>query len=207
MPGRPRRSEPQRFWRRLPWTLLAAALVWLVVRSGYNAFLTYTTQGLCRLGESPPVTQISSDGEAAIIGRADMRVDSGRLRFSLTQIHFNLVPFLALVLALPGWSRKGGWQGLVSALLLLAISHVLALLLHAQFFFATALGPWSAANYSTLSREVIGGLQYFFDIAVTFALPLLLWVGFFSGPVSVLLGLGESRSGRGRDNGAREGGA
>lgn len=190
MPGRPRRSDPRRFWRRLPWTLLGAALVWLVVRPGYNAFLTTTAQGLCRLGESPAVTQISSDGEAAVIGRADMRADSGRLRFSLTQIHFNLVPFLALVLALPGWSGKSGWQGLVSALLLMAISHVLALLWHAQFFFATALGPWSDANYSALSREILGGLQYFFDIAVTFTLPLLLWVGFFSGPVSALLGLG-----------------
>ncbi|MCU0292813.1 MAG: hypothetical protein MUF10_12625 [Thermoanaerobaculaceae bacterium] len=190
MPGRPRRSDSRRFWRRLPWTLLGAALVWLVLRPGYNTLLTSTAQGLCRIGENPPVTQVSSDGEAAVIGRADMRVDSGRLRFSLTQIHFNLVPFLALVLALPGWSGKGGWQGLVSALLLLAISHVLALLWHVQFFFATALGPWSAANYSALSREVLGGLQYFFDIAVTFTLPLLLWVGFFSGPVSALLGLG-----------------
>ncbi len=207
MPGRKRRAEPARFWRRLPWALLGAALVWLAVRSGYNAVLTNTAQGLCRLGESPAVTQISSDGEAAIIGRMDMRADSGRLRFSLTQIHFNFVPFLALVLALPGWSRKGGWQGLVSALLLLTISHVMSLLWHVQYFYATALGPWSVANYSAFSREVLGGLQYFFDIAVTFTLPLLLWVGFFSQPVSSVLGLGDSGADRRIGDGAKEGGS
>lgn len=181
--------DRKRFWRRLPWALLGSVIFWFVVRSGYNSALTFTAQGLCRLFESPPVTQVVSDGEAAIIGRADMRVDSGRLRYPLTQIHFNLIPALALVLALPGWRRPDGWARLASLLLLLAISHVLALVWHVQFFFATGLGPWSAANYSAFARELMGGLQYFFDIAVTFALPLLLWVGFFHERVFAVLGV------------------
>jgi hypothetical protein len=192
MPGRPRRSERQRFWRRLPWTLLAAVCLWLAVRPGYNALLCYTTQGLCRLFEQPPVTQITSDGEAAVIGRSDLRADSGRLRYSLTQIHFNLVPWLALVLALPGWRRQDGWQRLTASVLVLWISHVLCLLWQVQFFFATGLGPWSAATYGPFAREVLGALRYFFDLALTFTLPLLLWVGFFSERVFSLLGLDTS---------------
>lgn len=186
---RGRHPERHRFWRRLPLAVLGAAGLWLVVRSGYNSVLASTAQGLCRLFEQPAVTQISSDGEAAIVGRSDMRVDSGRLRYSLTQIHFNLIPALALVLALPGWTRRQGWQRLASMLLLLAISHVLSLVWHVQFFYATALGEWSLANYGASSRELIGGLRYFFDIAVTFALPLLLWVGLFHERVFVMLGV------------------
>ncbi|MGV8041885.1 MAG: hypothetical protein AB2L07_18105 [Thermoanaerobaculaceae bacterium] len=184
-----RNPDRRRFWHRLPWALLGSVALWLAVRSGYNTALTSTAQGLCRLFEQPPVTQVTSDGEAAIIGRSDMRADSGRLRYPLTQIHFNLIPALALVLALPGWRRPDGWQRLATMLLLLVISHVLSLVWHVQYFFATGLGPWSLANYGAVSREVLGGLRYFFDIAVTFALPLLLWVGFFHERVFALLGV------------------
>lgn len=183
-----RNPDRGRFWRRLPWALLGSVVLWLAVRPAYDSALTFTAQGLCRLFEHPPVTQVGSDGEAAIIGRTDMRADSGRLRYPLTQIHFNLIPALALVLALPGWRRPDGWVRLASLLLLLAISHVLALVWHVQFFFATGLGPWSLANYGAFTRELLGGLQYFFDIAVTFTLPLLLWVGFFRERVFALLG-------------------
>ncbi len=181
--------DRKRFWRRLPWALAGSVVLWLVIRPGYNTVLTSTAQGLCRLFERPPVTQVACDGEAAIIGRSDMRADSGRLRYSLTQIHFNLIPALALVFAVPGWTRRQGWQRLASMLLLLAISHVLSLVWHVQFFFATGLGEWSAANYGPVAREVLGGLRYFFDIAVTFTLPLLLWVGFFHERVFALLGV------------------
>jgi len=182
-----RRPERGRFWRRLPWALLGSVLLWLLVRSGYNTMLTFTAQGLCRLVEHPPVTQVVSDGEAAIIGRSDLRADSGRLRYPLTQIHFNLIPALALALALPGWRQSNGWQRLASMLLLLVISHILSLVWHVQYFFATGLGPWSLANYGAVSREILGGLRYFFDIAVTFTLPLLLWVGYFHEQVFALL--------------------
>lgn len=184
-----RHPDRRRFWRRLPWALLGAAVVWLALRPAYDAFLSSTAQGLCRIFEYPAATQVSAEGGAAIIGRVDMRADSGRLRFSLTQIHFNLIPALALVLALPGWTRRGGWQRLATMLLLMAISHVLALVWHVQYFFASGLGPWSVANYGAAARELIGGLRYFFDIAVAFTLPLLLWVGFFSESVFTVLGI------------------
>lgn len=184
-----RRAELRAFLRRLPLTLLVAALAWLALRQAYNPALAWVTQGLSRLSEAPWATQIVVDHDHVIIGRRDMRADSGRLRFSLTQVHFNLVPLLALVLATSRWWRRDGWQRLGGALLLLVISHVLTLLWHVKYFFATAMGPWSQATYSNLSREVYGALQYFFDIPVTFTLPLLVWVGFFSAQVFAMLGI------------------
>lgn len=183
--------------RRLPLAVLLAMGVWLAVRPVYNPALVWVTQGVARLLEYPRATVITVDGSYAIIGRSDLRVDSGRLKYSLTQVHFNLVPFLALCLALPGALRRPAWRRLAGALGVLALSHVFALLLQVKAFFAFNLGPWSAANYSNLERDLIGGARYFFDIPVTFALPLLLWVAAYPDRVLALLGLAAEQKAEG----------
>ena len=76
----------------------------------------------------------------------------------------------------------------MAALGVLAAAHVLALLWQLKCFEAFSLGPWSRANYSDLARNVYGGLRYFFDIPVTFALPLVLWVATFPDKVFALAG-------------------
>ena len=47
----------------------------------------------------------------------------------------------------------------------------------------------SRANYSVVARNVYGTLRYFFNIPVTFALPLVLWVGAYPERVFALVGL------------------
>lgn len=175
--------------RRLPLTLLLAVGVWFVVRPVYNPALVWVTQEMARLFEYPRATIITLDGSYALIGRSDLRADSGRLRYSLTQVHFNTVPFLALFFALPGALRNGGWRRLAGALGALAASHSLTLFLQVKAFFAFQLGPWSAVHYTNLERNLIGGARYFFDIPVTFALPFVLWVAADSDRVLTFLGL------------------
>ncbi len=185
----PRADSVAGLLRRLPLAVLLAMGVWLAVRPFYNPALVWVTQGVARLLEYPRATVITVDGSYAIIGRSDLRVDSGRLKYSLTQIHFNLVPFLALCLAFQGALKGGGWRRVAGATGILAVSHVFTLLLQVKAFFAFNLGPWSAAHYSNLERDLIGGARYFFDIPVTFALPLLLWVAAYPDRVLALLGL------------------
>lgn len=186
---RPGKTTRSRFWRRLRWTVPLALGLWLLLRPAYNTFLAWAAESLCRLFEVPAATRVVVERDKAVIGREDMRTGSGWLGYSLTQIHFNLIPSLALILALPGWFREEGWQRLVWALAALVASHILALVFHVQYFFATSLGPWSAANYSDLSRYLFGFLQYFFDIPLTFTLPLLLWAGLWWEQVQALVGL------------------
>lgn len=186
---RKKASNRRAFWRRLRWRVPAALLLWLIFRGPYNTFLAFSAEKLCRLLENPPVTRVVVEEDKAVIGREDMRTGSGWLGYSLTQIHFNFIPTLALILALPGWRRGEGWQKLVWAITVLAASHVLALVVHVQFFFATSLGPWSYATYSDTARNLLGFLQYFFDIPLTFTLPLLLWVGLYWEEVLDLVGL------------------
>lgn len=162
----------------------------------YTPTLCWFTQGFARLTENPPAAQIVPDGHRAVLGRIDLRADSPRLRLSLIQIHSNLVPFLALALALPG--RKGWewWGSLVTALAILFGSHVLTLMWHLKSFYAFSLGPWSLANYTDAQRNLFGGLRYFFDLPVTYTLPLLLWVTLFSDRVTELIGITSKETAR-----------
>lgn len=166
---------------------MVAAGVWLVVRGAYDPLLCWATERLARVYEWPRAAQIVLDGDLVRLGRTDLRADSGRLELSITQITFNLVPFLALVLALPGWWARGGIRRLGAGLAIMLASHILALLWKLKCFYAFSLGAWSRANYSDLARNVYGGLRYFFDIPVTFTLPLVLWVGLFWRELSALL--------------------
>ncbi len=180
--------ELRAFLRRLPVAIVAAVIVWAVVRPVYAPALCGATQALARLFEVPPASVVILQGGDAMLGRNDMRPDSGWLKFPLTQIHFNLVPFLALVLALPHPLARGGWRRLLLALAVLAAAHVLSLLWQLKCLEAFSMGPWSRASYSDLARNVLGTLRYFFDIPVTFALPLLLWIGSYPRHVFALVG-------------------
>jgi hypothetical protein len=189
MPSNPRGAELSRFLRRLPVAIVAATAIWALSRPVYNPALCWAAQGLARLLESPAAASIVADGDAALLGRIDLRTDSGRLKLSLVQVHFNLIPFLALVLALPGALRGNGWRQLLFGLGLLACAHALTLVWHLKTLYAFSMGPWSRVNYSDFERNVFASLRYFFDIAVTFALPMVAWVGLFSERVLPMLGL------------------
>ncbi|MFI5167351.1 MAG: hypothetical protein ACHQQS_12055 [Thermoanaerobaculales bacterium] len=186
----PRRSDSFRpFLRRLPLALVGAVVIWYLLRIVYNPALCAVTQFVARTYEVPPASLIMPRDDDALLGRSDLRLDSGWLKVSLTEIQFNIVPFLALVLALPRWFRGGAWRRVLLALLVLALSHVLGLLWHTKYWEAFSLGPWSRATYSDFARNVYGGLRYFFDIPVTFTLPLLLWVWVFPERVFALAGM------------------
>lgn len=193
-------ADLARFVRRVPVAAIAAAAIWFAVRPVYNPVVCTLGQAVARFFEYPRVAKVVLDGKDALIGRTDLRADSAWLKVSLTQIHFNLIPFLALFLAMPKPFKGGGFKALLAALGLLLASHVVALFLNVKVYYSFNLGAWSRINYSDFSRNVYGGLRYFFDIPVTFALPLLLWVGFFPERVFRLLGFDQdvvgSRGGR-----------
>ena len=197
MPSSRRRDELSRLLRRLPLALVAAMAVWLLLRPLYDPLVCTAAQVVARFYEYPRVAQIDVVEGSAVIGRSDLRSDSARMTLPLTQVTFNLIPFLALALATPRALAGSGWRRVIVGVAILAAVHAMGLVLHLKFFYAFSLGEWSRTNYSDLSREVYGGLRYFFEIPVTFALPLLLSVGLFSERVFAVLGFSSVATGGG----------
>ncbi len=188
MPSRNPGSELRTFLRRLPVALAAAVAIWALARPAYEPALGAAAQFVARIGEWPQAALVLIQGHDAVMGRSDMRVGSAWLRLPLTQIHFNLVPFLALALALPKPLAGGAWRRGLVALAAFAVSHVLGLVWQVKSFEAMSLGPWSLATYSNLARDVYTTLRYFFELPVTFALPLALWVAVYPDRVFALVG-------------------
>jgi len=202
MPSSSRRDELSRLLRRLPLAVVAAMAVWLMLRPLYDPVICAAAQAVARFYEYPRVAQIDAIDGAAVIGRSDLRSGSARLKLPLTQVTFNLIPFLALVLATPRALARGGWRKLLLGVAILAGIHAVGLVLQLKFFYAFSLGEWSRANYSDAAREVYGGLRYFFEIPVTFATPLLLWVGLFSERVFAVVGFAPATGGQAESDSA-----
>ncbi len=169
--------------------LVAAVAIWAAARAVYDPALCAAAQAVARFGEVPAASAIILRDGDALLGRSDMRSDSNWLKVPMTQVQFNLVPFLALALALPRPLAGGQWRRVLAALGVLAVSHVLSLVWEVKALEALSMGPWSRANYSDLARNVYGTLRYFFNIPVTFALPLVLWAGSSWDRVLTLVGL------------------
>ena len=192
MPSRPPAAELRALLRRLPAALLAALVLWALVRPAYGRFLCGATRALARTLERPPAALVVRDGDHALLGRSDLAPDAAKLRVSLTQIHFNLVPFLALTLAVPGALAAGRWRRLVVVLGVFAVTHVLSLFFQLRGHYAFSLGAWSAANTTVVERNVVGTARLFFDLVVTFSLPFVAWAIAFRERVSRLIGIGSS---------------
>ena len=180
MPSRAPSADLKRFFRRLPLALVGAVLIWAAIRPAYNPAVCACAQAIARFGEVPPASMVVLRDGDALLGRSDLRANSEWLKIPMTQIHFNLVPFLALVLALPQPFARGAWRRLLVAL---------GLVWEIKALEALSMGAWSRAVYSDLARNVYGTLRYFFNIPVTFAFPLVLWVGAYSERIFALAGI------------------
>jgi len=158
--------------------LLAAMLIWLLVRPVLDQAVAGMAELLIRAFEYPKVTHLVVEGHAAEIRRADFRTDSGIPSFPLTQVHFNSIVLLALYLSLPKPYSRRQLERLVMGWFVLFLLQTLNLELHVKMIYATALGEWSTHHYSSFSRNVYGFLQYFTDLPGRFGAPFLIWLGF-----------------------------
>ncbi|GBC80540.1 hypothetical protein HRbin09_01781 [bacterium HR09] len=162
----------RRFFRRLLYAFCASALAWLLLKGPYGAAVSWVAQGLTRMVSFSTAPVLEAQGNHVVIGRRDFRADSGWLQLSLVQVHANAVPFFALGFAL-ATSRRAR-LAVLRASLWLAAAHVLFLVAEAQWFYASQLGAWSLANYSDFSRAFWGVLRFFLNLAVPYALPIVL---------------------------------
>lgn len=177
--------KPQRNWalllvrNALLW-VVPVALLWLLMTPVYNRFLLGSAQNLVHLTEYPSVTDLMrKDTHFAYISRRDFPPAKSLVHsFRVTDVHFHLIMLGVLFLAVPGipWRRRLenlGWAVLITIFfdIFLIFFYVKATYVH--------LGPWSTAHYSAFAINFWGLAEHVMDLAFKFALPLLLWAGFY----------------------------
>jgi hypothetical protein len=193
------------FLTRLPLTLLAAMLLWWLVRPLADASVAGFAQLLIRASEVPRMTRLVANDHWVEVRRADYRAGSRIPTLPLTEVHFNTIVLLALAFALPRpWSRRQ-LERLAAAWAVLLATQVLNLLFDVRSLYATRLGEWSLIAYSELSRNVLGFLQYFTDLPGRFSAPFLIWLGFNWDEVRQLVGVGVTEGAPAHEGGPRRG--
>jgi len=157
---------------RLLLGFLAGLLVWLALSSPYEHALAGSAGAALRLFERPAVTRLEVAGGGIRIERKDFPPGSPRPVLPATDIHFNFVLLLSLFAIDPPAAR---FARALSALILLFLIHITAVVFQVQSVYAMSLGEWSAAHYGPVARNVWAGGFHFYQIVGRFAAPFALW--------------------------------
>jgi hypothetical protein len=176
-----RRSWALLFVRNALLWIAPVALLWMGMTSVYNRFLLGSAQNLVRLTEYPSVTTLMrKDKHFAYISRSDF-TDARFLvhSFRVTDVHFHLIMLGVLFLAVPAipWRRR--LENLGWAFLITIFFDIFLIFFYVKSTYATQLGPWSLAHYGAFARNFWGQSAHVLDLAFKFALPFILWLGFY----------------------------
>ena len=183
------KNATQVFLRRLPVTLIAAVVIWLLLRPAINTAVAGLAQTLVRSFEYPRVTRLVVDDHHAQMRRTDLRTDSTVPSVSMTEVTFNTIVLLALYLALPHPFSRKQLERLFMGLCVLCLSQSINLLFHVKTLYSMGLGEWSQHHYSDLARNIFGFGRYFTDLPGRFSFPFLIWLGFNWDVVMKMLGI------------------
>lgn len=173
------RNWTLRLVRNLLLWLIPVAIVWAVLTPFYNRFLIAATENLLHLVESPDVTSLlPRDSHYLVITRSDLKAKGLLYSIRVTDTHFPVLLTMLLFLAVPGEKLAKKLSGLGWALLLSSFFHLLSLFFYVKFAYATQLGSWSTANYSSFAQNFFGLGKHLLDIPFKLALPFILWIAF-----------------------------
>lgn len=161
---------------RLPVATAAALAVWF----GFAAELCgravmQTTEVSTRAFERPRATLLAWDEGVIQVRRTDAPEATESLGFRPAALTGNAVLLLALAWATPLAASRNGLLRLVLGLLVLFVLQVVHLGLALQTVYATGLGDFSRQRYSPWEREIVATGRYFFDVVLTYAMPILIW--------------------------------
>jgi hypothetical protein len=172
------KNAPRVFLRRLPVTLIAAIIIWLLLRPVIDWAVAGLAQTLIRSFEYPRVTRLVVQDHHAQMRRTDLRTDSKVPTVSMTEVTFNTIVLLALYLALPRPFSRRQLERLFMGWCVLYLCQSMNLVFHVKTLYAMGLGEWSQHHYSDLARNVFGFGRYFTDLPGRFSFPFLIWLGF-----------------------------
>jgi len=186
------KDAAQVFLRRLPLTLIAAVVIWLILQPAIDTVVAGLAQTLIRSFEYPRVTRLVVGDHRVQMRRTDLRTDSKVPSVSMNEVTFNTIVLLALYLALPHPFSRRQLERLFMGWCVLCLTQSINLLFHVKVLYAMGLGEWSQHNYSDLARNFFGFGRYFTDLPGRFSFPFLIWLGFNWGVVMRMLRVSEN---------------
>lgn len=154
---------------------LLAIVFWSAFSRPYERVLARSAELVLRAFERPAVTRLEAVSPGFRVERRDFPPGSPRPGLPAADLHFNFVLLVSLFALDPRPWESQRVVRLLLAVLLLFLVHVAALVIQVQSVYATALGPWSAARYGAVARNVWGGGFHFYQIAGRFAAPFAIW--------------------------------
>lgn len=175
------RSWPLSFIRNALLWVVPVALLWTATAPVYNWFLLISARNLCHWTESPNVTDLPRrDEHFAFISRRDFPPAKSFVHsFRVTDVHFHLVMIGALFLAVPGipWRRR--LENLGWAVLITIFYDIFLIFFYVKAEYAAGMGAWSQQHYGAFARNFYALTKHLLDLPFKFALPFLLWAGFY----------------------------
>ena len=166
----------KRFLARLPLAAGLALAAWFAgVPEPWGRAVVAAAEPAIRLTERPRATFLQWEEGDVLFRRSDFGTRSGTPGFRLAPVTANLVVLIALLGATPPGEGRRRLRGGALALVALFASHVLHVALTVGATYATDLGAWSLYAYPRWQRELLAGGRHFFDIALKYAMPFLLW--------------------------------
>lgn len=157
---------------------LAGAALWFGAAEPYHRTLAAPAQALIRVFESPGATRLRAEKREVIVDREDFPPSSPRPGIPAQDLDFNVAILTALFATARRPLGDRSLRKIGAALAILWATHVVALIFAVESLYATELGPWSAAHYGALARNIWATGHHFYRIAGMFAIPFALWWAF-----------------------------
>ncbi|HKR66340.1 MAG TPA: exosortase H-associated membrane protein [Thermoanaerobaculia bacterium] len=150
--------------------------VWFLLSPVYDRVISAGAETLMRAFEHPKVTRLEPQADNYVtVNRSDFDPRSKRPAIPLRDLTFNFVLLCALFSATkrPFTDRNIG--GFAIAMVVLALTHILAAVTEVMSIYVAKLGPWSRANYSDLARNVWGVANHSYRLVLMYAIAFALW--------------------------------
>ena len=153
----------------------AALLLWLYLTPTYNALLAGVTGPVVRMDPRLRHAELLVS-DRRIIARGDAgQPDLPGILIPADQLTYNVILFLGLFVTNVAPLRDRGFLRLAIALLVLFVTHALALAVAIEATYATGTGAWGERMYRPLEQDWWSAVEYGYRLAGMFGIAFGLW--------------------------------
>jgi hypothetical protein len=155
---------------------LAGLALWTLLSPLYDRGISSAAASVMRTFEDPPVTRLRlAKDNYVTVDRSDFDPRSKRPAISVRDLTFNFILLVALFAATPRLFSDRNIAGFLIACVLLAFTHVGAVITEVMSIYVAKLGPWSRVHYSDVDRNVWGVANHAYRVVLMYALAFGIW--------------------------------